>query len=188
MQQSLGGSQSLTVSYVGAAGRRLYVQNVYLGVSPSFLALTTLGTNDSTSDYDALQAQFDHRFSHGLQVLASYAWSHAIDTASNDTSQVIRPPNFYTNMNRGNADFDVRHIFTVAAGYQIPTPKFGGAAGRAILGGWAIDPLIRAHSALPIDITNTRTVSGSSITSRVNLVTGTAALHRRSIGPGRPPV
>ena len=172
VQQSLGGSQSLTVSYVGAAGRKLYVQNLYLGVSPSFTALTTLGTNDSSSDYDALQVQFDHRFSRGLQVLASYAWSHAIDTASNDTATVIYPPNFYSDINRGNADFDVRHIFTVAAVYQIPTPKFGGAVGRAILGGWAIDPLIRAHSALPIDITNTRTVNGSSITSRVNLIPG----------------
>lgn len=148
------------------------MQEQHLGISPSFLAVTNFGTNDSYSNYHALQAQFDHRFSHGLQMLANYTWSHSIDTASNDTVAVITPPGFFPDQNRGNSDFDVRHSFSLAAVYLIPAPKFGGRAVRAILGGWGIDPLVRVRSSLPVDITNARTVSGSLITSRVNSVPG----------------
>ena len=83
---------------------------------------------------------------------------------------MIHPANFYANQNRGNADFDIRHYFTFAAVYQFPAPKFGGLLGRAILGGWTVDPLIRVRSTAPVDITNARNVSGSTIVSRVNLV------------------
>ncbi len=185
VQQSLGSSQSLTVTYVGAAGRHLYVQEQYLGLSSSYLNLTTLGTNDSYSDYNALQVQYDHRFYHGLQVLANYAWSHSIDTASNDTVLVIHPANFYPAQNRGDSDFDLRNGFSLASVYQIPTPGFGGKIGRAILGGWAVDPLLRLRSSTPVDITNARTVSGSSITSRVNYIGGPVYIDDPTVPGGR---
>ena len=172
VEQALGGAQSLTVTYLGSAGRGLFTQELFANLNSTFLAGTTIGNNNSRSDYDALQAQFERRFVHGLQVLASYNWSHAIDTASSDVATVIHPSNFYFDQNRGNADFDVRHAFTAAVVYQIPTPRVGGAPVKAILGGWAIDPLIRARTALPVDITNARTVGAVQTTSRLNQVPG----------------
>lgn len=107
----------------------------------------------------------------GLEALVSYTWAHSIDTASNDTITVIHPANFYENQNRGPSDFDVRHSFTAALVYQFPNPAFAGKFGRAILGGWAIDPLVRARSALPVDITRSSTATGGTLfTSRVNLI------------------
>ena len=172
VEQALGGAQSLTVTYVGSAGRGLFTQEVFPNLNSTFLAGTTLGNNGSKSDYNALQLQFERRFSKGLQMMASYGWSHAIDTASSDAVSVIHPGNYYSDMNRGNADFDVRHNFTAALVYQAPTPKFGGAVARAILGGWAVDPMVRARTALPVDITNSRTVGAISMSSRLNLVPG----------------
>jgi hypothetical protein len=172
VEQLLDGNQSLTASYVGSGGRGLFVPEEFASLNPTFLAGTTIGTNDSKSDYEALQLQYERRFSHGLQVLASYTWSHALDTASNDTVTVIHPANFWEDQNRGDADFDVRHAMNAALVYQLPTPGFGGKAGRAILGGWAIDPLVQARSALPIDITRSGSSGATTFTSRVNLVYG----------------
>ena len=87
MEQALSGKQALTVSYVGSAGRRLLTQFDYfpgqLG-NPNFTQMLDLQltTNKATSSYNALQVQYQKQLSHGLQVLASYTWSHSIDDAS----------------------------------------------------------------------------------------------------------
>ena len=184
VEQSLGGSQALTLTYVGSAGRGLFVPEVFPSLNTTFRAGTTLGTNNSKSDYHGLQVQFERRFSRGLQVLGSYSWSHAIDTASTDVASVIHPADFYFNQNRGNADFDVRHNFTAALVYQIPAPKFGGSIGKAILGGWAVDPMLRARTALPVDIVNSRNVAGVQTVSRLNLVTGQPLVINDASVPG----
>ncbi|MEO8028822.1 MAG: carboxypeptidase regulatory-like domain-containing protein, partial [Bryobacteraceae bacterium] len=170
VEQSLGGSQLLTATYVGSAGRGLFTPDLYNAVNPTFRGATILGSNSSKSDYNALQVQFERRFSHGFQALASYTWSHAIDTASNDTVSVIRPQNYWYDMNRGNADFDVRHQFNAAFVYQPPTPQFGGKIVKGIFGGWSIDPFLRVRTALPVDIINSRSVGNTTFASRLNLV------------------
>ena len=81
IEQSLGKQQSLTASYIGSAGRRL-LQTADISRPNLNLYSAILVTNASTSDYDALQLQFHRQMSHGLQALASYTWSHSIDTAS----------------------------------------------------------------------------------------------------------
>src|SRR5262249_12373035 len=76
IEQSLGRSQALTITYVGAAGRRLLLQTQ---LRPATLGNTNFGTslanlivNRPTSDYHALQVQAQRRLSRGLQALASY--------------------------------------------------------------------------------------------------------------------
>src|SRR5205823_3024203 len=91
--QALGTSQKLTVSYVAAAGRQL-LQSVTTPLAaapisnPNFAsgASVTLMRNRATSDYDGLQAQFQRRLSRGLQALASYTWSHALDDDSDSNT------------------------------------------------------------------------------------------------------
>ncbi len=171
VEQQLGGGQLLTLTYLGSAGRSLFVQEQFASLNPTFLGGTILGTNGSKSDYEALQAQFEKRFGHGLQVLASYSWSHAIDTASSDAVTVLHPANYYYDQNRGNADFDARQAFTAALVYQLPSPNFAGSFGKAILRGWAIDPIVRGRTALPVDIINSRSAGAvGTLSSRVNLV------------------
>jgi len=144
VEQSLGKSQALTVSYVGAAGRRLLQQRQFSlsAINPSFTFLL-LTQNGATSSYNALQAQYQRRLSKGLQALVSYTWSHALDEDSTDTG-------FYIPV-RGNAAFDVRHNFAAAVTYDLPSPKGSGPA-RAAFRGWALDSRVHAQSALPVDI------------------------------------
>jgi hypothetical protein len=167
VEQSLGKNQVFTVSYVGADGRRLLQrkQLILTTINPKFRAVN-LTTNSATSDYDALQVQFQRRLSRGLQALASYTWSHAIDDDStSSTSRVAK---------RGNADFDLRHVFAAAVTYDIPSSKRVGV-GNAILGGWSIDTSAHVESAFPVDPiakTFTNPVDGTVINVRPDLIIG----------------
>src|SRR5262249_3403639 len=81
--------------------------------------------------------------SRGLQALASYTWSHAIDEVSSD--------NFTTDQLRGDANFDVRHSFSAAITYNLPAPPLGPFI-RTLFQGWAIDSIFKAQSATPLSV------------------------------------
>jgi Carboxypeptidase regulatory-like domain/TonB dependent receptor-like, beta-barrel len=166
LEQSLGANQVLTLSYVGADGRRLLQRKqLSLGsINPAFRTVN-LTTNNATSNYQALQAQYQRRLSRGLQALASYTWSHAIDDDSASyTSRAAL---------RGNASFDVRHIFAGAVTYDLPAPRGLGVAG-AVFRHWSIDTNVHAQSALPVDpIARTFTAAdGTVINVRPDLIGG----------------
>jgi len=167
-ERSLGANQTLTVSYVGAAGKRLLQgrQLVLSQLNPRF-SFPLLVTNKATSDYHALQTSFQRRLSRGFQALVSYTWSHAIDEDSSSRGASIPQ--------RGNAAFDVRHVFAAAATYDIPTPVTS-RIGDALLGGWSVDTSIRAQSALPVNLVASSIidpVTGSFTDVQPNVVSGT---------------
>lgn len=167
VEQSLGRSQSLSLSYVGAAGRDLLqaAQLNLAAINPNFTTVN-LTRNLASSDYDALQARFQRRLSRGLQTLISYTWSHALDNDS--ASSTLRVAQ------RGNAAFDVRHILGVAATYDIPSAH-NNLLERSLLRGWSIDTSIHAQSALPVDLvasTLTNPLDGSLVNVRPNLIPG----------------
>ena len=167
VEQSLGASQSLTTTYVGNAGRRLLVQRT-LNLAPFNSKFTQLRlvNNDATSDYHALQIQFQRRLSRGLQALASYTWSKSIDVVSSDVVSSI--------LLRGPSDFDLRHNASGAVTYDLPTPGKNEFA-KALLSRWAIDSRFNVQSAAPLNITSgtiTDPIDGTQISRRVNLVLG----------------
>jgi hypothetical protein len=152
VEQALGKQQTMSVSYVGSAGKRL-IQTAFIQSPNLNLSSAQLATNAGTSDYNALQLQFQRRLSCGLQALASYSWSHSLDTASagsnGDGSNALSALN--SNVNRGPSDFDVRNALSIALTYDVPTPK-GNAFAKAILRGWSTENIIQAQSAKPVDV------------------------------------
>ena len=94
-------------------------------ILPIRTCLAHLITNAGTSDYNALQLQFQRRLSRGLQALASYSWSHSLDTASAGSmgsgSNALSALN--SNVNRGPSDFDIRNAFSIGLTYDVPAPK-----------------------------------------------------------------
>lgn len=154
LEKSLGESRSLQVSYVGNKGDDLLRRNMLTpdqGGSTAFAYLDVV-TNDGWSNYNALQAQFKQQPWHGLQFISSYTWSHAIDNGSN-----VNLPNPYSttynpNLDRGNSDFDMRHSFSAAVTYIIPTAQNNGFT-KNLTSGWALDSLFRANSATPVNVT-----------------------------------
>jgi len=152
IQKSLGATQSLSATYVGSIGRRLlqteFDSNINQNISNAFLI-----SNQGTSDYHALQLQFQRRLSRGLQALASYTWSHSIDTASDGTyspsSILVRQ--LGANSNRGSSDFDVTHAVSMAITYEIPTPVTN-APVKTILRDWSLQNVFQAWSAPPVNL------------------------------------
>jgi hypothetical protein len=153
VEQSLGSSQSVSVTYVGAAGRDLLRTTNLLSPNASF-GFVNVTDNSATSDYDALQLKFERRLSHGLQAVASYTWSHSIDIASTDAfANYLNTPVSVANANidRGNSDFDIRHAFTAGVTYNLPSPESNQTA-HVALGGWSVDSFIFARTAPPVDV------------------------------------
>ena len=155
VQWGLGANQTLTATYVGAAGRRLLRQDII--APPLLLSLgqgadVQLTRNGGYSHYDALQVQFQRRMSHGLQALVSYNFAKSSDLDSTDenglkadsVSDIVLPP-------LSPSDFDIRNSIAGAVSYEVPTPSWGRTS-NAILKGWAVDGLVRAMTAPPINV------------------------------------
>jgi hypothetical protein len=152
VEQELGREQSLSISYVGSAGRRLLQSSFVFSPNPNLNAADLVG-NTAKSDYDALQLRFQRRVSPGLQTLASYTWAHSIDNASSGSSFAgsnINVPALGGNANRGPSDFDVRHAFSLGLTYDVPTPKL--LPLKLILQGWSVQSFVVAYSAPPVEL------------------------------------
>jgi hypothetical protein len=178
-EQAIGRQQTISASYIGAAGRRLLDTAFVFSPNPN-LAAAQLVTNKGTSDYHSLQVQFQRRLSRGLQALASYAWSHSIDTGSAGSTAVTSNALVASaiNANRGPSDFDIRTAFNAGITYDVPAPK-ANALMNAFLRGWSIDNIILARSAPPVtvasDIYNgmfVETLNGSFTFLRPDVVPG----------------
>lgn len=125
----------------------------------TFAAYSTLGT----SDYHGLQLSFRKRLSSGLAFDANYTFSHSLDTASGNESSgtissgaslILNPLDL--NENRGNSDFDVRHLVNANFVYDLPIGRgrmFLGNSNRfvnAVLGGWQLSGIFRWNTGVPI--------------------------------------
>ncbi|HKP80897.1 MAG TPA: carboxypeptidase regulatory-like domain-containing protein [Pyrinomonadaceae bacterium] len=119
-----------------------------------------------SSRYDSLQTKLEKRFVKGLSVLASYTWAHAIDDSpggicSNGASardcgfdNPLRP-----DLDRGNADTDVRHRFTFSDVWDLPFGRgrrFGTDMNRgvdAVVGGWQFNNIVVWQSGPVFNVT-----------------------------------
>jgi hypothetical protein len=179
VEQPLGGSNAFSLSYVGAAGRKLGRVESLLPASlrnPSFTRIDAV-SSQAYSDYNSLQAQFKRRMRRGLQALLSYTWGKSLDTSSDESNSNFLPPStrYTASADRGPSSFDVRHTFSGSATYEIPAPS-GNRAAQAIFGGFALDSIVRARSAPPVLVVTGRDALGLGITSvsRPDFVPGQA--------------
>jgi hypothetical protein len=142
VEQALGQSQSLTLSYIGSHSSRLLQQSAFNTPSNPVASSFALVQNGLTSDYDSAQIQFRRRLTRGLTALASYTWSHCLDYGSQ---------NINIGYQRGNCDFDVRHNFAAAFSYDLP--NFGeGTLLKAVVHNWGFDDRFTARSSFPVTL------------------------------------
>jgi Carboxypeptidase regulatory-like domain/TonB-dependent Receptor Plug Domain len=170
IEQSLGAKRAFAASYVGAAGRRLLRQELLNNPNPDFEQVF-ITTNGANSSYHALQLRFQRRLSRRLQSQVAYTWSHSIDNASNDS--FANPPSAMTDsrVDRASSDFDVRHSVAAAITYNLPTPPFGNF-GRRWLRNWAVDGILAARSAAPVDVFFRRDLGFGPFNFRPDLIVG----------------
>jgi hypothetical protein len=141
LQQAFGRRQTVTASYVASNGRRLTgYQSVNLAaLNPNF---GNIGYFPSgiTSNYQALQVQFQRSLTHGVQALASYTWSHSLDYGSADTS---------TPLMRANSNFDLRNNFNGGLSWDLPKTK-GSKALQWVANDWGLDGRMFARGGFPV--------------------------------------
>jgi hypothetical protein len=125
-------------------------------------------TNGGFSRYNAMNVRLESRnVAHtGLNLRANYTWSHAIDTLSDTFSSSANQANlgwldpFNPALDKGDAYYDLRQRFTLAAVWDIPY-KGSTRFTKRVLEGWSILPLITANTGAPFslyDCTNAGTV------------------------------
>jgi hypothetical protein len=154
IEQALGTSQSLTISYVGSHAGRLLQQNVFSTPSnPNESGQFIIVQNGLTSDYDALQLQFRRRLTRGLTALTSYTWSHCIDYGSQ---------NYLVGYQRGNCDFDIRNNLSAAFSYDLPNVGHSRFV-DAVLHNWGLDDRFTARTAFPVTLNGNLTVDPATL-------------------------
>lgn len=143
-----------SLGYQGSAGHKLIrivpYNFVFTPTNPRFDPVFII-TPDVNSNYNAMLARLQRRFSNGFDFDAQYRWSKSIDTLS------YEGPGFVTNQTfpqdqrfeRGPSDFDVRHYFTLSSLYEVQYFRKSKGVARTLLDGWQINSIVTAHSGLP---------------------------------------
>jgi len=120
------------------------------------------------SVYNGLNLTLNKRFSHGLEMFATYTWSHAIDDAPEQNN--IDSPNFLlsdpTNRrrDRGNSLTDRRHAFNGNLLYT-PVLQRGNRALRCLVNGNRIAVIATIQSGDVFNMGSNRVLNGDPSTS-----------------------
>jgi outer membrane receptor protein involved in Fe transport len=146
--------------YVGSRGRNLLVVRNIGNSSNGFPGLRLVTTHGTVQEvlytgkswYDSLQTKLERRFTRGLSIISTYVWSHAIDNSPGNFctggtgpttcgfSNPLRPE-----LDKGNADFDLRHRFNFASVWELPFgrgKRWASNISRGadlIIGGWQLN-------------------------------------------------
>jgi hypothetical protein len=184
LEKSFGEKQTVSLTYVGQAGRDLLRQEVLFQPNPNFLGGFNLTQNDSRSNYNALQVQYRRPLRSRLQALLNYSWSHSLDNASNDVVAGVSNTVISAAHDYASSDFDVRHSFSAALTYDIPGAGKVKAL-KLLTDNWSIDTVIVARTGFPF---NALVVAPSSIlgvaNTRPDLVPGQPLWIATSTAPG----
>src|SRR5208337_4539165 len=132
---------------------------------PNFAQGSSYAATEGSSYYNSLQTSFEKRYSMGLNFLATYTYgrsrSDAGDLLNGGVNEGYRAPTmngFGIQGDYRDADFDIRNVFHISGGYELP---FGpgkhfltNAAGaeKQILGGWSMQWNATMEGGQPITI------------------------------------
>lgn len=171
--RDLGNRSALEIGYVGSHGTDLngpmsiqtYSPELYEKLQALGLANFSLRAKGFSSSHHALQTSFRANPAPGADLRVAYTWGHSMAQASNDDAN----ENLVTDVTAlgiivkkawTNADFDVRHRFTIAGGYALPFGRglqFGGNWNPlvdAVLGGWRVNGLYTLQTGFPFTVYN----------------------------------
>jgi hypothetical protein len=110
-------------------------------------------SDPSSGNYHGLQIQLRQSNFHGLSLTANYTWSHSITDRYGDLNSDAF--DFFTlrntRLNRGPAQFDVRHTFQTYFAYDLPFGrerqfKLSNPVVNGVVGGWSFASIIRGNS------------------------------------------
>jgi len=107
--------------------------------------------NNANSSYNALQVKLQENLSHGLQFIAHYTWSKALNYTNQWTGYFAVNPQ----VDRGPDGQNRAQVFVANVVYYLPFGKgkqFGGNANTAlneVIGGWQVTSTLNYSAGLP---------------------------------------
>lgn len=168
-EQQLLRNLVLSAAYVGNLGvkilaaRQLNPAIFTAGATPAttnarrpFAGLSDveIATPYQSSNFHSLQLNVTRRATNGLTLLGTYVWSKTIDNSSStvEGNGAWTRNSFNERLDRGPADFDIRHKVNIAAVYDLPRVERGGAVVRALVNNWQINGILTANTGLPFTV------------------------------------
>ncbi len=165
-QRELGGGFLAQVGYTGSQSHKL-MQVVNVNQA-------TPGTGDvnaplGNSNYHALLAKLERRFSKGLSLLASYTYGHSIDDGRGGNEPGDTAPQNMRDLaaNRGSSNYDIRHRFVLSGLYQLPFGKSPGLR-SALIRDWQVSGIWSLQTGLPFTVTLTPDPTATGAAARPN--------------------
>jgi hypothetical protein len=128
---------------------------------------------EGISTYNSLQLGLTKKMSHGLQITASYTYSHTLDEGSGlgaglffNGNDPLNPRSSYA-----SADFDRTHVFIISYLYDFPTIKDASGIVNILANGWGVTGVTTAQSGEPFSIIDFSGVAGGLFYSADDFVT-----------------
>ncbi len=181
------GTMASTLSFNSAY--RTNRENVAVGIPANFFVanpnatFARVLTNDSFSNYNALEIELRKRFSHGLQFQADYTWSKAMGDATdaqgnNQSDLVSRLTLRNKRLDYRRSTQDQKQRFVANAVYELPFGK-----GRAFLhssndfldrlvGGWSMGGIVTWSTGVPFYIASGRATFNNGTANNGAQLTG----------------
>jgi hypothetical protein len=188
VQKSLPFKSALTVSYVGSSGDSLIAENSLNEVPPGlytnlqaskpYSAFGAIDLYQTTGHnwYNSAQLKLERRFSQGLSLMLSYAYSKNMSENGADGIWSVPTPFAPAGYNRGLAGFDHPNILAVNAVWDVPIGKghaFGGGlnpVANAVVGGWEFSGIYLFSSGDPLTFGTPNNTLGNGWGTRPNLI------------------
>ena len=140
-------------------------------------------TNGGHSTWNALETSFQHNYSHGLYMLASYTFSKLI---ANSTSINV----YAKNTEKALSTVDRPHVFSLATIYDLPFGKGKAIGGNwnpvvnAFIGNWRASAVQHYQSGAPLSVSSGQNMFSAGA-ARPNYVPG-QTLYNPSFNPKDP--
>jgi len=165
LQRQLWNGGGLEVQYLGSHSYHLdrsYYNNTPLEPGPGsvssrrpnplFGVIRTIN-DDEIANYESMNVIFRQRLTHGLQMNASYTWSHTLDvtTDSNGGGTPLIPYDWKDDY--GNSNWDIRHRFLVSFVYDIPFFGVSNPVLKTMFTKWQANSIITIQTGLPFNVT-----------------------------------
>lgn len=159
IQHAFSSKLSLDTTYVGNHGTKLpgvidlNQANPVTGELPFATSFPYLGfvnylSNIYGSTYNGLQTTLTARNYHGLDLVAGYTYSHALDDMSSNWVAFLPQDSAHPHQDHGSGDEDIRHRFTLSVTYSLPEKK----TKSQLLEGWQINTIISMQSGQPWNV------------------------------------
>jgi hypothetical protein len=108
--------------------------------------------SNASSWYNALTFNLSKRFSHGIELLSSYTWSHSIDDATDLQSPLEPQDSRFLNLERSNSVNDQRHRWVNSAVFQSAGAKSGDGFFKHLISDFTFSPIIEYSSGRPFNV------------------------------------